>query len=93
MVRTSDLEFGRSRVRFSPGTRKFSLPRASIVSPYSKRKIFPGVYVKFPLPRASIVSPYSKRKIFPGVYEPTTSALDLPLICRLSYKVAHSLFN
>ena len=23
--------------------------------------------------------------------EPTTSALDLPLICRLSYKVAHSL--
>ena len=28
----------------SPGARKFSLPRASIVSPYSKRKIFPGVY-------------------------------------------------
>ena len=29
----------------SPGARKFSLPRASIVSPYFKRKIFPEVYV------------------------------------------------
>ena len=28
---------------FSPGARKFSLSRESIVSPYSKRKIFPGV--------------------------------------------------
>ena len=45
VVRTSDLEFGWSRVRFSPGAGKFSLPRVSIVSPYAKRKIFPGVYV------------------------------------------------
>ena len=27
----------------SPGTTKIFMPRASIVSPYSKRKIFPGV--------------------------------------------------
>ena len=30
---------------YSPGALKFSLTRASIVSPYSKWKIFPGVYV------------------------------------------------
>ena len=56
MVRTSDLEIGRLRVRFSPGARKFSLPRASIVSPYSKRKMFPGVYAC-----CSLVNKYCRR--------------------------------
>ena len=42
MVRTYDLVFGGSRVRFSPGARKFSFSRASIVSPPSKLKMFTG---------------------------------------------------
>ena len=42
MVRTSDLVFRGSRVRFSPRAGKFSLSRASMVSPPSKLKMFTG---------------------------------------------------
>ena len=42
MVRTYDLVFGGSRVRFSPGARKFSFSRASMVSRPSKLKMFTG---------------------------------------------------
>ena len=45
MVRMSNLVFRRSQVRFLLGARKFLLPRALIVYPYSKRKIFPEVYL------------------------------------------------
>ena len=34
--------FGESRVRFSPGVRKFSLSRASMVSPPFNMKMFTG---------------------------------------------------
>ena len=34
--------FGGSRVRFSPGVRKFSLSRASMISPPFKLKLFTG---------------------------------------------------
>ena len=42
MVRTYDLVFGGSRVRFSPGARKFLFSRASMVSPPSELKVFTG---------------------------------------------------
>ena len=42
MVRTYDLVFGGSRVRCSPGTRKFSFSWANMVSPPSKLKMFTG---------------------------------------------------
>ena len=48
MVRTSDLVFEGSRVRFSPGARKFSSPRASMVSPSSKWKCSLEVFSRHP---------------------------------------------
>ena len=46
MVRTSDLQ--------CPGAQKFSLLQASIVSPYFKRTIFPGVCVLLTSPSLKI---------------------------------------
>ena len=42
MTRPICIVFGGSRVRFSPGVRKFSLSRASMVSPPFKLKMFTG---------------------------------------------------
>ena len=42
VVGTSDIVFGGWWVQFSPGVRKFSLSRASMISPPSKLKMFTG---------------------------------------------------
>ena len=57
----------------SPGARKFSLPRASTVSPYSKWKIFPGVNVCCSLVLYEIS--------FPNVHKVLRILCKLPITC------------